>query len=174
MISARELTSIDNLTEAEKEYRKSILLDPCEAEVIIESAEFLSAKVNSTWLGINKSDISPILRCSSYGEAKYLFEEALSDDMPTRTRASDAEAYYQLGVIARRGNVRKSIPFYKDALKSDPDHYAKVELLTMRKCRPWLFLPDDDDDDGDNITPLFDEVVEYDLFSEEWASGSLG
>ena len=90
LISARELKSIDNLTEAEKEYRKSILLDPWEAEVIIEFAEFFSSKVDSTWLGINKSDISPILRCSSYGEAKYLFEEALSDDMPTRTRASGA------------------------------------------------------------------------------------
>jgi len=174
LISARELTSIDNLTEAEKEYRKSILLDPCEAEVIIEFAEFLTSRVDSTWLGINKSDISPILRCSSYGEAKCLFEEALSDDMPTRTRASDAEAYYQLGVIARRGNVRKYISFYKDALKSDPDHYAKVEHLTMMKCRPWLFLPDDDHEDGDKRTPLFDERVEYDLFSEEWESGSLG
>ena len=80
LISARELTSIDNLTEAEKEYRKSILLDPREAEVIIEFAEFLMLRVDSTWLGINKSDISPILRCSSYGEANYLFEEALSDD----------------------------------------------------------------------------------------------
>ena len=174
LVSARELTSIDNLTEAEKEYRKSILLDPREAEVIIEFAEFLMFRVDSTWLGINKSDIYPILRCSSYEEAKYLFEEALSDDMPTRTRASDAEAYYQLGNIASVGDFRKSTPFYNDALKSDPDHYAKIEVLTMRKCRPWLFLPNDDGDNRTKRTPLFDEVVEYDLFSEEWASGSLG
>ena len=176
LISARELTSIDNLTEAEKEYRKSILLDPRDAEVIIEFAEFLSSKVDSTWLEINKSDISPILRYSSYGEAKCLFEEALSDDMPTRTRASDAQAYFQLGIIKGVGDYRQAIPFYKDALKSDPDHYAKIELLTMRKCRPWLFLLNDDDDDG-NRTPLFDEEVEYGLFREEWyksISGSLG
>ena len=174
LISARELTSIDNLTEAEKEYRKSMLFFPYEAEVIIEFAEFLVSKVDSSWHGINESDLSPILRCCSYGEAKCLFEEALSDDMPTRTRASDAQAYYQLGIIAMVGDYRKAIPFFKDALKSDPDHYAKVKLLTLRKCRPWLFLPDDDDDDGDNRTPLFDEVAEYDLFREEWKSGSLG
>ena len=57
LISARELSSIDNLTEAEKEYRKSILLDPHEAEVIIEFAEFFAANIDKKWLGINKSDI---------------------------------------------------------------------------------------------------------------------
>ena len=174
LISARQLTAIDNFIEAEKEYRKSILLDPQEAEVIIEFAKFLTARVDGVWLGTNKSEISSILRCSSYAEAKYLFEEALSGDMPTRTSASDADAYFELGVIACVGDVRKSIPFFKDAVKCDPDHYAKVELLTMRKCRPWLFLPDDVNDDGDNRTPLFDERVEFDLFREEWESGSLG
>ena len=100
LISAREHSAINNLIEAEKEYRKSILLDPQEAEVIIEFAKFLSAKVDEIWLGTNKSDISPILRCYSYSEANYLFEEALSDDMPTRTRDTDADAYFQLGHIA--------------------------------------------------------------------------
>jgi tetratricopeptide (TPR) repeat protein len=174
LISARQLTAIDNFSEAEKEYRKSILLDPHEAEVIIEFAKFLRERVDGVWLGTNKSEISSILRCSSYAEAKYLFEEALSDDMPTRTRASDADAYYELGCLAKVGDCRKSIPFFKDAVKCDPDHYAKVELLSMRKCRPWLFLPDDVKGDGDNRTPLFDELVEFDLFREEWKSGSLG
>ena len=87
---------------------------------------------------------------------------------------SDADAYFELGVIACVRDDRKAIPFFKDALKSVPDHSAKVELLTMMKCRPWLFLPDDDNDDGDNRTPLFDERVEFDLFREEWESGSLG
>jgi tetratricopeptide (TPR) repeat protein len=174
LISAREHSAINNLIEAEKEYRKSILLDPEDAEVIIEFAKFLTAKVDEIWLGTNESDTSPILRCSSYAEAKYLFEEALSDDMPTRTSASDADAYFELGCLAQIGDYRKSIPFFKDALKSDPDNYAKVELLTMMKCRPWLFLPDDDNDDGDNRTPLFDVDVEYDIFIEKWVSGSLG
>ena len=141
---------------------------------MIEFAEFLTRKVDSTWLGINESDISPILRYSSYGEAKCLFEEALSNDMRTRTRASDAEAYFQLGVIETVKDVRKAIPFFKDAIKSDPDHYAKIHLLTEMKCRPWLFLPDDDNDEWDNRTPLFDEDVEFDLFRKEWESGSLG
>ena len=123
LISARQLTAIGNFIEAEKEYRKSISLDPYEAEVVIEFATFLAAKVDD-----NEFDISPILRCSSYAEAKYFFEEALSDGMPTRTSASDAEAYYQLGKIACLRDLRKAIPFFKDALKSDPDHFAKVEL----------------------------------------------
>ena len=121
MISARELTSIDNLTEAEKEYRKSILLDPYEAEVIIEFAEFLVSKVDSSWLGINESDLSPILRCCSYGETKCLFEEALSDDMPTWTRASDAEAYFQLGVIECVRDVRKAIPLFKSSTSHEDE-----------------------------------------------------
>ena len=92
--------------------------------------------------------------------------------MPTRTCASDAEANYQLGVIIAIGNPHKALPFFKDALKSEPDHCAKVTLLLWRKCRPWLFLPDD----GDTQTPLFDEDVELDLLYEDWYndSDSLG
>ena len=46
---------------------------------------------------------------------------------------------------------------------------ANVDLLMLRKCRPWLFLPNDDDFDfdGDTQAPLFDEEVEFDLLLEE-------
>ena len=109
-----------------------------------------------------------MLRFSSYGEAKCLFEAALRDDMSNRTRYSDAEAYRGLGVIACTEDIRKTIPLFKDALKPDPDHIAKVILLLLMKCRPWLFLPNDDDFDGDTETPLFDEDVEFDLLLEEY------
>ena len=115
-----------------------------------------------------------MLRFSSYGEAKCLFEAALRDDISTRTHASDADAYDGLGYIFCAEDLRKAIPFFKEAIKSDPDHVAKVSLLSMMKCRPWLFLPNDDDFDGDTETPLFDEDVEFDLLLEEWDSGSLG
>ena len=169
MISARELTAADNFIEAENEYRKSITLDPDDAEVIIEFAKFLHIKIDKTWIGILRKDRCEMLRFSSYGEAKCLFEAALRDDMSTRTRASDADAYHELGVIACTEDLRKAIPLFKDALKSDPDHIAKVDLLHLMKCRPWLFLPNDDDFDGDTETPLFDEDVEFDLLLEEWA-----
>ena len=80
---------------------------------------------------------------------------------------SDADAYDGLGDIACTEDLRKAIPLFKEALKSDPDHVAKVSLLSMMKCRPWLFLPNDDDFDGDPETPLFDEDVEFDLLLEE-------
>ena len=99
--------------------------------------------------------------------ARCLFEVALRDDISNRTRFSDADAYEGLGDIACAEDLRKAITFYKEALKSDPDHVAKVSLLSKMKCRPWLFLPNDDDFDGDTQTPLFDEEVEFDLFLEE-------
>ena len=163
LISARELTAADNFIEAENEYRKSITFDPDDAEVIIEFATFLTIKIDKTWIGIRRKDRCEMLRFSSYGEAKCLFEAALRDDMSTQTRASDADAYHQLGVIACTEDLGKAITFYKEVLKSDPDHVAKVDLLMLRKCRPWLFLPNDDDFDGDTETPLFDEDVEFEL-----------
>ena len=166
--SARELTAADNYIEAENEYRKSITLDPDDAEVIIEFAEFLTIKIDKTWIGILRKDRCEMLRFSSYGEAKCLFEAALRDDISTRTRFSDADAYDGLGYIFCTEDLRKAIPFFKEAIKSNPDHVAKVSLLKMMKCRPWLFLPNDDDFDGDTETPLFDEDVEFDLLLEEW------
>ena len=167
LISARELKAADNFIEAENEYRKSITLNPDDAEVIIEFATFLTIKIDKTWIGIRRKDRCEMLRFSSYGEAKCLFEAALRDDMSNRTRYSDAEAYHWLGVIACTEDLRKAIPLFKDALKSDPDNVAKVSLLLLMKCRPWLFLPNDDDFDGDTETPLFDEDVEFDLLLEE-------
>ena len=166
LISARELTAADNFIEAENEYRKSITLDPDDVEVI-EFATFLTIKIDKTWIGIRRKDRCEMLRFSSYGEAKCLFEAALRDDMSNRTRYSDAEAYHWLGLIACTEDLRKAIPLFKDALKSDPDNVAKVSLLLLMKCRPWLFLPNDDDFDGDTETPLFDEDVEFDLLLEE-------
>ncbi len=168
MISARELKAADNFIEAENEYRKSITLDPDDAEVIIEFATFLTIKIDKTWIGVRRKDRCEMLRFSSYGEAKCLFEAALRDDMSNRTRYSDAEAYHGLGVIACTEDLRKAIPLFKDALKSDPDNVAKVSLHLLMKCRPWLFLANDDDFDGDTETPLFDEDVEFDLLLEEW------
>ena len=85
--------------------------------------------------------------------------------MSNRTCYSDADAYDGLGDIACTEDLRKAITFYKEALKSDPDHNANVDLLMLRKCLPWLFLPNDDDFDfdGDTQTPLFDEEIEFDL-----------
>jgi len=120
LISARELTAADNFIEAENEYRKSITLDPDDAEVIIEFATFLTIKIDKTWIGVRRKDRCEMLRFSSYGEAKCLFEAALRDDMSNRTRYSDAEAYHGLGVIACTEDLRKAIPLFKDALKSDP------------------------------------------------------
>ena len=100
LISARELKAADNFIEAENEYRKSITLNPDDAEVIIEFATFLTIKIDKTWIGIRRKDRCEMLRFSSYGEAKCLFEAALRDDMSNRTRYSDAEAYHGLGVIA--------------------------------------------------------------------------
>ena len=45
LISARELTAADSFIEAENEYRKSITLDPDDAEVIVEFATFLTIKI---------------------------------------------------------------------------------------------------------------------------------
>ena len=172
LISARELTAADNFIEAESEYRKSITLDPDDAEVIVEFANFLVTKIDKTWIGIRREDSCEILRFSSYGEAKCLFEAALRDDM-SKTRYSDADAYHGLGEIASTEDLRKAIPLFKDALKSDPDHVAKVYLLVLMKCQPWLFLPNDDDFDGDTGTPLFDEKVEFDLLLEEYSNSPL-
>jgi tetratricopeptide (TPR) repeat protein len=168
LISARELTAAKNFIEAENEYRKSITLDSDDAEVIVEFANFLTIKINKTWIGIRRKDRCEIFRLASYGEARCLFEAALRDDMSNRTRYSDADAYDGLGNIACKEDLRKAITFYKEALKSDPDHVANVDLLMLRKCRPWLFLPNDDDFDGDTETPLFDEKVEFDLLIEEY------
>jgi tetratricopeptide (TPR) repeat protein len=169
LISARELTAADNFSEAENEYRKSITLDSDDAEVIVEFAKFLTIKINKTWTGIRRKDRCEIFRLASYGEARCLFEAALRDDMSNRTRYSDADAYDELGDIACLEDLRKAITFYKEAVKSDPDHVANVNLLMLRKCRPWLFLPNDDDFDGDTQTPLFDEKVEFDILIEEYA-----
>ena len=163
LISARELTAADNFIEAENEYRKSITLDSDDAEVIIEFATFLLIKIDKTW----REDSCEIFRLASYGEARCLFEVAFRDDISNRTRFSGAEAYEGLGNIACKEDLHKAITFYKEALKSDPDHVANVDLLMLRKCRPWLFLPNDDDFDGDTETPLFDEDVEFDLLLEE-------
>ncbi len=162
-----EFFKADNFIDAENEYRKSITLDPDVAEVIVEFANFLMIKVEKTWNGICRKDRCEIFRLASYGEARCLFEVALRDDISNRTRFSDADAYEGLGDIACAEDLRKAITFYKEALKSFPDHVAKVSLLTMMKCRPWLFLPNDDDFDGDTETPLFDEDVEHDLLLEE-------
>ena len=168
LISARELKAADNFIEAENEYRKSITLDPDDAEVIIEFETFLTIKIDKTWIGIRRKDRCEILRLASFGEARCLFEAALRDDMSNRTCYSDADAYDELGDIACQEDLRKAITFYKEALKSDPDHNSNVDLLMLRKCRPWLFLPYDDDFDGDTQTPLFDEKVEFDLLIEEY------
>ena len=56
LISARELTAADNFIEAENEYRKSITLDPDDAEVIVEFANFLVTKIDKTWIGIRRED----------------------------------------------------------------------------------------------------------------------
>ena len=168
MISARELTAADNFIEAENEYRKSITLDSDDAEVIVEFANFLTIKINKTWIGIRRKDRCEIFRLASYGEARCLFEVALRDDISNRTRFSDADAYEGLGNIACQEDMRKAITFFEKALKSDPDNVANVWLLMLRKCRPWLFLPNNDDYDGDTQTPLFDEDVEYTLLLEEW------
>ena len=168
LINARELTAADNFIEAENEYRKSITLDSDDAEVIVEFANFLTIKVNKTWIGIRRKDRCEIFRLASYGEARCLFEVALRDDISNRTRFSDADAYEGLGNIACQEDFLKGITFFKEALKSDPDYVANVHLLMLRKCRPWLFLPNDDDFDGDTETPLFDEKVEFDLLIEEY------
>ena len=160
MISARELTAADNFIEAENEYRKSITLDPDDAEVIIEFAKFLMIKIDKTWIGILRKDRCEIFRLASYGEARCLFEAALRDDMSNRTRYSDAEAYHGLGVIACTEDLRKAIPLFKDALKSDPDNVAKVSLLLLMKCRPWLFFQT-------TIILMGTLKVEFDLLLEE-------
>ena len=122
LISARELTAADNFIEAENEYRKSITLDSDDAEVIVEFAKFLTIKIDETWIGIPRKDRCEIFRLASYGEARCLFEVALRDDISNRTRFSDANAYEGLGNIACKEDLRKAITFYKEALKSDPDH----------------------------------------------------
>ncbi len=85
LISARELTAADKFIEAENEYRKSITLDSDDAEVIVEFANFLTTKIDKTWIGIRRKDRCEILRLASNGEARCLFEAALRDDM-SKTR----------------------------------------------------------------------------------------
>jgi hypothetical protein len=153
-IRARRHYCAGEFDEAEDYYRRSIDIDDLEAEPLLELAMLLYDKIESTESdtrtrlaeqGLTTS--SRLLRISNYGQVKILFEAVVHGDMPTRTVDTDSMAYWYLSDIAFwTVGFRAQMFFLNAAVKCNPDHWSKLTLMMYKKCRPWLFLPDDGSD----------------------------